>query len=571
MKIKFYTLIATTLLSGLLFYVTPAYGQSVSRLLRRADRAHRNQQLVSALRYYKQVYARQPDNRYAVKNIALLQLELRHYSEALTWFEKIDFDKEAPDCLRSYVRALANNERYREADSCLKVYRTRTNKSPDVDFTRTDELLKDSSRWHIDYLSINSSLDEFSPVMYGHNFVFVTNQYLPTGLKMVDRRNERPFLQLRVLTDTGQITCTDIRKLSRLQSESRGVPYILNADNTPPASNDSRVTGTYYFGYQPWKGVKRPSYENNVLVLDRKIETKYHEGPATFSSRFDTIYFTRNNYTPGRYRADRQGISRLKIFRATFHNGRWRNIVSLPFNSNEYSTGHPALSKDGSTLFFVSDMPGGMGGKDLYFSRKMTDGSWGKPVNAGPLVNTAGDEMFPYLDDNNNLYFSSDGLAGLGGLDIFRAGWVNGTLTGPAENLGYPLNTSKDDYGIWCIHDATGLHGFFSSDRLGDDDLFRFRLQPLRLTIKGSVYLKQTGLREPGVKISLVNATNRKDTISDITGNFEWPLAANTDYQLCLEKKGLEKRIIPVSTKGISRDSILTFDIYMEYPPDAFR
>ncbi|WP_143310582.1 OmpA family protein [Chitinophaga vietnamensis] len=567
MKRKFYVFIF--LLYLVLSPGIPAIAQSAAKLVKQADRAYAQLRFAAALELYHQANAQQGGDPHTIKHIALLEQELQHYKECLPWFAQINYDKEAPSWLLLYVQALSSNEQYERADSCLRVYRMRTQQEAPYNFSQVDQLFRDSSQWQIQYASLNSTLDEFSPALFGHNLVFVTNQYLSTGIKRVYARDEKPFLQLRMVTDTAGIKYTDIRKMSFIRNDDVVFRYVFNDDDTYPTSNDSKVAGLYRFRYQDWKGVKRPGWNNGVNVFDNHVNTKYHEGPVTFSSLFDTLYFTRNNYVPGRYRTDKQGINRLKVYSAVYRSGGWEQIKEFPFDSDDYSTAHPALSKDGSTLFFVSDMPGGYGGKDIYYVTKAADGSWNKPVNAGPQVNTSGDELFPFIDARNNLYFSSNGRMGLGGLDIYRVRWAQGAASGVAENLGYPMNTSKDDFGIWCTEDESGLHGFFSSNRYGDDDVFRFRSNPLQLRLSGTVFNRITSLRQQGVTVSLIRNGESRDTLTSLTGNFGWPLLPNTDYEIRAEMKGMKKVVLPFSTKGIDTDSLIHHDLFLEPLPDG--
>lgn len=208
------------------------------------------------------------------------------------------------------------------------------------------------------------------------------------------------------------------------------------------------------------------------------INTKYNEGPLCFSAASNKVYFTRNNYNPEEkkgkkltYSSDRE--ANLKIYEANSNNGVWTNIKQLSFNSKDYSCGHPTLSQDGNTLYFASDMPGGFGGTDIWKADKIGE-SWSKPMNLGSSVNTEGDEMFPFLRENNELYFASDGLPGLGGLDIFSF-TISGDGMNEPKNLGAPFNTSYDDFAY--LIDNSGNYGFLSSNRLdgkGEDDIYKF-------------------------------------------------------------------------------------------------
>lgn len=145
----------------------------------------------------------------------------------------------------------------------------------------------------------------------------------------------------------------------------------------------------------------------------------------------------------------------LKIFKAKLVNGKWEGSEEMPFNSDEYSVGHPTLSADGKTLYFTSDMPGGQGGSDIYFSK--WDGKWGKPQNMGPEINTPGKESFPYSHDDSSFYFSSDGNVSLGGLDIFKCKW-DGSKWGSPVNIKAPLNSQKDNFAF--SDEADNIDGF---------------------------------------------------------------------------------------------------------------
>jgi hypothetical protein len=201
----------------------------------------------------------------------------------------------------------------------------------------------------------------------------------------------------------------------------------------------------------------------SAASFSSELNSKFNEGPLCFDKTATTIYFNRS---------DNKG--RLKIMKAEFLEGKWQNIQELPINNEKYSLAHPALSPDGSALYFSSDMPGGLGGKDLYVSF-LKDGKWSAPENLGESVNSPGDELFPFVtSDNNYLYFSSDGHGGSGKLDILRSekqegGWQN------IYNPGPPFNSAEDDFAY--ISDSTGLAGYFSSNRINsEDDIFSFKL-----------------------------------------------------------------------------------------------
>jgi outer membrane protein OmpA-like peptidoglycan-associated protein/tetratricopeptide (TPR) repeat protein len=213
----------------------------------------------------------------------------------------------------------------------------------------------------------------------------------------------------------------------------------------------------------------------NVEPIESIINTRFHDGPATYHQQKGILYITRNNIVNGKAVRDNTGTVNLKIFEAKRENASWTNIKELPFNSDEYSNAHPCVSYDGNWLYFISNRPGGSGGTDIYRCPLLPDGSWGKPENLGKTINTPGNEMFPYPHSDGTLYFASDGHAGLGGLDIFKSNPLANNLFASPLNPGAPFNSSNDDFGI--MYDANASTGFFSTNRsggIGNDDIYWF-------------------------------------------------------------------------------------------------
>jgi outer membrane protein OmpA-like peptidoglycan-associated protein/tetratricopeptide (TPR) repeat protein len=201
------------------------------------------------------------------------------------------------------------------------------------------------------------------------------------------------------------------------------------------------------------------------------FNARFHQGTATFNQDFSEIYFTRTRYLESPDKLNRLEISSARRLAV----GGWSELAALPISSDDFSVAHPALSPDGKRLYFSSDRPGGFGGRDLYYS-SFENGQWGAPVNLGPAVNTAGDEVFPFAAADGKLYFSSDGHFGLGGQDIFWSREQDEGLWGKPENLGYPINTEHDDFSFILAPD--GAAGYFTSNRpggIGGDDIYFFR------------------------------------------------------------------------------------------------
>ena len=244
--------------------------------------------------------------------------------------------------------------------------------------------------------------------------------------------------------------------------------------------------------------------------FDSKLNQEYHDGPATFSADGNSVYFTRSFFG----KAKREGIyktNELKIFYATKTNGVWGEVKPFFLNSKDYSVGHPALSADGQTLYFVSDMPGGQGGTDIWVCKREGE-SWGKATNLGSPINTKENEMFPTITEDNTLYFSSEGHPGYGAMDIFKTTNVNGNWTTPV-NLQQPINSSYDDFAM--AYAPGSKIGFFSSNRtggVGSDDIYAFRVVevPSPSSISGLVKEKSTLKPISGATVFLYNPTTGK-------------------------------------------------------------
>ena len=215
-------------------------------------------------------------------------------------------------------------------------------------------------------------------------------------------------------------------------------------------------------------------------TFSKKINSYYHDGPGCLSSDGQTLYFTRVDYV-----AKRGYVNRSNIFSATAKGKSWTNIKPIELNSKDYSIAHPSLSADNTTMYFTSDMPGGFGGKDLYMSKKEGE-VWGAPVNLGPDINTSGDEMFPSMRKDGVLFFSSNGLPGFGGLDIYSAKLVKNKWI-LNRNEGLDLNSSTDDFGITFLNDTVG---YFSSNRVGGkglDDIYIYKFKSKSAVVEGNV------------------------------------------------------------------------------------
>lgn len=272
-------------------------------------------------------------------------------------------------------------------------------------------------------------------------------------------------------------------------------------------------------------------------ALGGNINSNFHESNLTFTPKGDRIFFTRNNISSGRLGFSDDKVVKLKLFEVERRGERWIEKGEFPFNSDNFSVGHPALSKDGNVLVFASDMPGGVGGVDLYYSR--WDGEkWVKPMNLGSKINTTGDEMFPWIGEEG-LFFASSGQPGLGGLDIFKVEVDRDLVpSGSVENLGTPINSRYDDFQI--VMDTEQRIGFFSSNRIGgkgDDDILAFIIhQPF----KGEITDESSGIALNNVRVIMEDLNGKRyENLTDEEGHF-FQGVKNKKVQVYLEREGYE-------------------------------
>lgn len=321
----------------------------------------------------------------------------------------------------------------------------------------------------------------------------------------------------------------------------------------------------------PWNGASFLDLyhvRRNTLVnlspaepLRGDVNGAYHDGPALLTKDGRTLYFTRSNYFRHRLQKDDRNTSHLKLFRAILDSaGEWRDIRAFAHNGETFSTGHPALSADGRTLYFASDRPGGYGGSDIWRCR-WENGGWGQPENLGPVVNTPGNELFPVMN-GDVLHFSSTAHMNLGGLDIFESREENGQWTAP-RNLNYPINSTHDDFSFVLdttlnMGDADGPRGYLSSDREGTDQVYTFWSQAPLFFVEGLVSGEYNQFL-PNAEVVLTDLATLEDTVvlTDKDGRFLLPLGPNKDYNLRAQADMYLERIEKLSTRGLTRSDTL--------------
>ena len=414
----------------------------LSQSKRVADRYFEEFAYFKAAKIYEAVYKKGDTSKYVLKRIGDSYYNNSRTEEAEIWYRKlIEIAKETdPNYLFKYAQVLKSNGNTKKSDSiyfALKKDKPTNDNKKYIDKVNhfQDFLNGGRKKLSIRNLATNTPFSDFGGVIFNDEIYYASAA--PRGIKgeKVYRWNNQPFLNLY---------------------KSNG--YIQKLENTK---------------YDTIYGVE------GKKILPSPVNTSFHESSAVFTKDGKYMYFSRVNYDGKKLRKDKKQTVNLKLYKAENINGNWENIVELPFNSDDYSVGHPALSPDEKILYFTSDMPGSLGATDLFKAEIKEDG-YGEPVNLGNTINTSEREMFPFVSEDGVLFFSSNGHRGLGLLDIFQTKiYEDGTLS-KVVNLDFPFNSKKDDFAFYV--DATGKKGFFSSNRSkgkGDDDIYSFYISQL--------------------------------------------------------------------------------------------
>ncbi len=379
--------------------------------------------------------------------------------DAAKWYGKLmDLDRPIDaEYYYRYAQALKYSEKYEQSDNWMERF-------ADV---RSDELRAKGFKSKRDYLESIEGLSETFPVVnldlntewsdfganqYKDQFIFASSR--DTSEKTYNW-NEQPFLELY--------------------------------------SAAKQEDGSY----------------SEVKKFDDRINTKYHESTASFLPTDDVVYFTRNNYYKRNLERDDQGINRLHLYRAKLQeDGSWGDIAPVHFNSERHSVAHPSVNAYGTRVYFASDMEGTLGYADLFMADINEDGTLGEPIHLGSALNTEGQESFPYVNAKGDLYYSSNGLTGLGGLDVFMVRDFEKKLDNHeqliVENVGRPINSPKDDFAYY--ENLGTREGFFTSNRdggKGDDDIYFFNVPDCMQDITGVIYDENTKELLAGAKVRI--------------------------------------------------------------------
>ncbi|WP_234735707.1 OmpA family protein [Tellurirhabdus bombi] len=500
-----------------------------------------------------------------------------------TYRELINSSELSGDKINAYLQfaqVLASNGKYRESQSMYEKYNSLKGRQAVRDqipiSSPTAPALvngkKPVVKYRLEVLEMNTSNAEFSPMYFRDGLIYISGKKGGSAIETSGSGGGGGYLDLFYIPDRRLI------KVSKIINPDGTVAKAAAAskkdrrrgNGSRASANDSRsiggyinVTGDLGYGKAAKSGQR----------FSKELNTRYHEGPATFSSDGSRIVFTRNNYNEGRVRQSTEGVTNLKLYTAEQQSGNWVNIKELPFNSNEYSVGHPALSRDDQWLVFASDMPGGYGGTDLYIVQ-FQGGKWGKPVNLGAQINTKGNELFPFIDENGNLYFSSDGRRGLGGLDIYFALMKSPTQVELVDHLDAPINSDQDDFGL--ITDGLRRTGYFSTNRFnGSDDILRFSRQSSlygcrNLTLR--LYNDDNNQPLDSVVVEIQEKGDGKQVRKIVTkadGLIQLCLEPNNDFVFKSSKDGFITSTIGFSTRSMLDDSPSRLEIALFEPKEV--
>ena len=453
---------------------------------KKADNLYDKLAYTDAAQAYQKVLKRGTTDVYVFERLANCYYFINDTKKAEMYYKRVAKSKDAnPEAIYNYAQTLKANGKFSDYNTWMKNFaRLSPNDTRVKEFMKNPnyipKIMEDMARYTATNMEdINSEYADFGGIVYGKDFYFASGR---NTSRKTYQWNEEPYLEIYKATNVG---------------------------------------GTM----------------KNAELLNGDVNTKYHESNAVISADGKRMYFDRNDYFEGDYDKSANGINQINLYYAENIDGKgWSGVVSAPFNNNEYSTGHPALSQDGKTLYFVSDMPGGKGGSDIYMVAINSDGSLGTPKRLGDNINTEGKELFPYLDSNGTLYFSSNGHMGIGGLDVFYAE-AQGNGFGAVNNLGNGVNSSADDFAY--KYDPTSQSGYVSSNReggQGSDDIYMVEAVeiPCEVTISVLVINENTNAAVAGARVDLYDTKgNRLSTkTSNLDGMVSFKAACDQAHEV---------------------------------------
>ena len=508
----------------LFMLVLNAKGQKTK--ITEADKKYDKYEFIDAIQIYEKVAEKGYKDEKMFQRLGNAYYFNADLKKALKWYDQL-FDLNAeqePEYFYRYAQSLKSEGNYKKADEMLEKF----NKKISTDkrgilFESNKDYLADikinSNRYEITDAGINSKMSDYGSTIFKDKIVFASAR------------------------DTGGVS------KKTFKWTNRSFTNLYTADLLPDGS------------------IGKPER------FQKNINSKFNESTPVFTMDGKTMYFTRNNYNDGKRRKDDKKITLLKLYKATFINDKWQDVTELPFNSDQYSAAHPTLSTDEKTLYFASDMPGTFGQSDLFKVSINDDGTFGKPENLGAAINTEGRETFPFISEDDELYFASDGRPGLGGLDIFVSKINDASGFGKVENVGEPINTKQDDFAFIISKDR---NGFFSSNREngdGFDDIYRFTETKkiiCKQVIRGTIYDLVTGETLAGSKVILLDEqfNTLEELTSDSKGNYGFTnLSCSKKYYIKVSKPDYETQEYPINIGDSSGETVLTVKLQKRIKP----
>lgn len=520
-----------------LLFVSPfLHAQSLSSpLVTKGDKAYARLQYSAALDAYKLAYqskkgALTDDQKETItQKIADCFWLMRNYDSAAVWYGKVAANTADPKGIIQFRKAelQAAAENYAKASSGLSGLSGYDQKA--AGYTRTTRMKSDSADWTIQYLDgINTNyFREFSPLATNGGLIWATNQpkkFSRNGIMGWDKKGYSRMLSASDTTNLKPVAVPSGRNLSDEGPKDPKLPKKLAihhslADVEPlsvvkiPASLKAKLKSIASFT-TPLSGVNK---------------YRYNLAHPSINKEAGKLYFSAN--VQGWVR---KGIRTVGIVEAKKEGDQLSASKFIFSGKTAYSVMHPAIHPNGKTLVFSSNMSGGKGGYDLYHATLQSDSTWSTPV-ALDDVNTIGNELFSTFGPDGTLFFSSDALAGLGGLDIYKSTFTNGKASRPVH-LSYPVNSSYDDFAM--SFSADGKSGYFTSDRLGSDDIFKVSYEMKIVIISGDVISSETGKGKPGVKVILYekdengNWVKVDESATDADGHYSFKGRPNREYKV---------------------------------------
>lgn len=449
--------------------------------------------------------------------------------EAGEYYEAIDYFKDA------YSKTRDRDEKTEYVFMVAQCYRLTNNPRSAASWYRKiagkDNARPEAAYWYAQVQKMNGRYEDAIEAFEEYSTLVPSDSRADIGIRSCE-------LAMQWMASPMPYEVDDIRDLNSRSSDyapafardDYGMVYITSSREEAAGKQDHGATGENFADIFESRLDKKGRWSTPLPVTD--LNTEFEDGAVSFSSDFRTVYYTLCEMGKRENRG-------CVIMKADRNQDGWSQAERLDILSDSLVAAHPAISPDGLTLYFVSTLPDGYGGKDIYYvTRSSAGGSWSQPKNLGPDINTPGDEVFPYVRSDNTLYFASDGHIGMGGLDLFKAEaqpdgkWL-------VDNMRYPINTSADDFGITFKGDDE--EGLFSSTRKGrsNDEIYFFKLPPLKFNVTGLVKDEETGepINDAVVQLIASDGTTIRTNTGD-AGDFRFMLKEDVDYIFLASKDG---------------------------------